>query len=281
MNTNQLVRTPKDTASETYQQLGYLESVDGVLGKTYAYVAYKACKTGTGEQTLKISGNLTASTVVNAEQIGKKCQMALRDGEPYISVGFHLKPGPEDPRHVETRVYHREGVPHHVVFHLTTRDADGLAQPEQTLKLEPPSKPEAGTKQLITLPKDSPHKSHRQLAYVEAEDGILVRAYAYLAYVETNHSNGNWQIKITGNITAGTSLDPKRMIAAAQKAQATGQEYFNWGFRLDPRAKDPRKVETRVYQEEGKPKRVAVHLITRDHKGEAREEIVTDFGWPE
>ena len=281
MNTNQLVQTPVDTSSETYLQLGYLESVDAILGKTYAFVAYKATHRETGEQTLKISGNLSATTVVNTDRIGEKCLTALRDGAPYISVGYHLKPSPEDARHIETRVYHREGVPHYVVFHLATRGADGLAQTAQTMKLELPSQPKTETKQLLALPADSPHRSHRQLAYVAAHDGILVRTYAYLAYVETNLSNGSWQIRITGNLTAGTALDPKRMIAAAQKAQAAGQEYFNWGFRLEPRAEDPRKVETRVYQQEGKPKRVAIHLITRDHKGEAREEIVAGFDWPE
>jgi hypothetical protein len=134
--------------------------------------------------------------------------------------------------------------------------------------------------QLLHLSKDSDAIKHEQLMYLEETDDIVKKTYAYLAYRENMVSSGKWTIRIKGNCTAGTNLDPSMIEKQAQKAQGEGNEYFVWGFNLQPRDNDPRLVETRVFQTDGKATKVEVHLILRNADGSAKDEVVGSFDYP-
>lgn len=134
--------------------------------------------------------------------------------------------------------------------------------------------------QLIAPPKDTAAFKYEQIAYVDSPDDKISRTYAYVAYKETNIKSGEWTVRITGNNTAGTVLNPRYMDAESAKAQGAGKEYFVYGFNLKPGPDDSRLVETRVFQKAGKPGHVEIHLITRNADGTPKEEKVAAFPWP-
>lgn len=135
--------------------------------------------------------------------------------------------------------------------------------------------------QLLKLPKEGTYK-YEQLGYLESHDDVVNKTYAYLAYKETSASSGDWRVRISATVTAGTMMDPKMMVKKSEEAERSGNGHFIWGFQLKPRegSNDTRLVETRVFQKEGKPTHVEVHLITRNADGSAKEEKVGRFDWP-
>lgn len=135
--------------------------------------------------------------------------------------------------------------------------------------------------QLLKLPKEGTYK-YEQLGYLESHDDMVDKTYAYLAFKETSASSGDWRVRVTGTVTAGTLFDPKMMAKESEKAERSGKDHFIWGFNLKPRdgSNDPRLVETRVFQSAGKPTHVEVHLITRNKDNSAKEEKVLKFNWP-
>lgn len=136
------------------------------------------------------------------------------------------------------------------------------------------------TDQLIPLSSDSGSIKYEQLMYIQETDDIIPKTYAFLAYRENKVDSGTWTIRIRGNCTAGTDLNPDMALKQSQKALAEGKEYYTWGFNLQPKETDPRLVETRVYQKDGKPSKVEVHLILRKADGSAKEELVGSFDYP-
>jgi len=136
--------------------------------------------------------------------------------------------------------------------------------------------------QLLSLPKEGAYK-YEQLAYVESTDDMISKTYAYLAFKETSASSGDWRVRITATVTAGTMMDPKMMVKKSEETERSGKESFTWGFTLKPReeSNDKRLVETLVFQKEGKPTHAELHLITRNADGSPKEEKVMKFDWPQ
>ncbi len=135
--------------------------------------------------------------------------------------------------------------------------------------------------QLLKLPKEGAYK-YEQLEYIESTDDMVNKTYAYLAYKETSASSGDWRVRISGTVTAGTVMDPKMMVKKAEEMERAGKDHFVWGFNLKPKegSNDVRLVETRIFQKGGKPEHVEIHLITRNADGTAKEEKVGRFNWP-
>jgi hypothetical protein len=136
--------------------------------------------------------------------------------------------------------------------------------------------------QLLTLPKEGTYK-YEQLGYVESTDDMINKTYAYLAYKEINATSGDWRVRISATVTAGTMMDPKMMVKKSEETERSGKEFFNWGFTLKPKeeSNDKRLVETMVFQKEGKPTHVELHLITRNADGTPKDEKVLKFDWPQ
>lgn len=141
-----------------------------------------------------------------------------------------------------------------------------------------------GSEQLIRLPKGNDRIELEQMAYVESNDAVINKVYAYLVYKETKLKDGAWEIKVLGNQTANSAIDPdnpvlRKKIAAAAKE---GSDYCLMGFTLSPREGDPRMVENRIYfDNELKPEYLQLHLVTRNSDGSASDEQVVRIDWPD
>ncbi len=137
--------------------------------------------------------------------------------------------------------------------------------------------------QVVHAPKSSAHMQVEQLAYVESFDAVVDKDYAFVVYKETKVDSGKWVIRIKGSVTAGTVFDPDSTALrnALKKAAGHDEPYIVWGFKLQPKEKDPRLVETRMLIDgDGKPTAIEIHLITRKADHSAREEKVVTADWP-
>lgn len=138
-------------------------------------------------------------------------------------------------------------------------------------------------KQALDLPKSSSSLTYEQLGYLESFDAVIDRLYAFLIYQETRTDNGKWVVRIKSSVTAGTVFDPENrsLASAIQKAHAHKEEYVVWGFNLIPNGDDPRLVENRIFfNESGEFSKFEVHLVTRDHQGNALPKKVISIDWP-
>lgn len=138
-------------------------------------------------------------------------------------------------------------------------------------------------KQALDLPKSSSSISYEQLGYLDSFDAVVDKLYAFLIYKETRIDNGKWVVRIKGSVTAGTVFDPENrsLASAIQKAHAHHEEYLVWGFNLTPKGDDPRLVENRIYwNENGEFSKFEIHLVTRDHQGNALPKKVVSIDWP-
>jgi len=133
----------------------------------------------------------------------------------------------------------------------------------------------------LSLPDNTTYKEYTKYGYIESDDDILGKTYAYLGYMEKNLDDGFWKIKIDGNETAGTSLNVSVVKKKASQAFGKGEDYFVMGFSIQPKANDPRHIETRIYQVKGKPSHVEHILITRNGDNTPKEKQVIKFDWPE
>jgi hypothetical protein len=137
--------------------------------------------------------------------------------------------------------------------------------------------------QVVKAPKSSSHTEVEHLAYLESFDAVVDKAYAFVVYKETKVDSGKWVIRIKGSVTAGTVFDPDNasLKNAIKKAAGHEEPYFVWGFNLQSKEGDPRRVENRVLiDKSGKPTAVELHLITRKADGSARDKEVVSVEWP-
>jgi hypothetical protein len=137
--------------------------------------------------------------------------------------------------------------------------------------------------QMLQAPQSSSHTEVEQLAYVESFDAVADKDYAYVVYSETRVDTGKLVIRIKGSVTAGATFDPdsSALKSALKKAANHGEPYLVWGFNLQPKANDPRLVESRVVLDaDGKPSALELHLITRKADRSARDEKVVTVPWP-
>jgi hypothetical protein len=268
-----LVRAPESSDRAVITPLGYLDSRDELLGKTYAFAAYREENPNTGKWA-------------DHPSLRSNMSKAAVKGQDFIPIGFHLAPKEGDPRRIENRLYFDpELEPTRVEMHLVTRMADGSPTGEKILEFAWPAPPASGdeTKQLIPLPKPSASIGVEQLGYVDSYDVIADKDYAYLAYRETRTDTGKWTIKIKAKSTAGASIDPNHpsFARSLEDAAKKGECSIPYGFRLTPKDADPRRVETLVhFGEDRKPSKVELHLVTRRADGSPKDERVMSFPWP-
>ena len=136
--------------------------------------------------------------------------------------------------------------------------------------------------QAVKTPKSTDRVATEQLGYIESFDAVIDKKYAYCAWKETA-PDGKWKIKIKGNITVTTVLDPNNASLKRQIEKAAGHDerQMPWGFELKTKEGDHRKVQNRiVLDEKGKPTGVEVELVTRKADGSPRDPEVMAFPWP-
>lgn len=134
--------------------------------------------------------------------------------------------------------------------------------------------------QLIEAPSSDSVRTCTPLAYLEGYDAVLNDDYAFAAYKETAREGGSWCVRISSRHTAGAVFEPEAIRLQARSAGAQGKPYFIWGYNFTPSADDPRCIEFRVHQKEGKADHIEMYLQLRKADGSAAEPISVSFPWP-
>ncbi|MEZ6190012.1 MAG: hypothetical protein R3C45_01825 [Phycisphaerales bacterium] len=134
--------------------------------------------------------------------------------------------------------------------------------------------------QLIEAPASDSSREYTPLAYLEGYDAVLNDDYAYAAYKETSKDSGEWCVRISSRHTAGGVFEPEAMRLQARSAGAQGKPYFIWGYNFEPSDSDPRCIEFRVHQKDGKPDHIEIFLQLRKADGSAAEPQSASFPWP-
>ncbi|MBX3365358.1 MAG: hypothetical protein KF866_11430 [Phycisphaeraceae bacterium] len=135
-------------------------------------------------------------------------------------------------------------------------------------------------KPLLEVPADSGSYRHEGLGYLDGYDAPINTDYAYLVYKETSVDNGEWKVRIKASVGTGVVFDPPMMRDRARQAAAQGQGYFTWGAGMTPSEGDPRQVEYRVHQAEGKPSAIEIVLTLRKFDGSADKTQQLMVDWP-
>jgi hypothetical protein len=184
-------------------------------------------------------------------------------------------------------VYFDEALaPRRVEMRLVARNADGSPTDPQTLAFPwpAPAAADTGPVQVVEPPKSSSSAEVEQLAYLNAYDVVADKDYGFVAYKETKPQTGKWLLKIKAKSTAGASLDPNHPSFARniETAAKKGLDHMVFGFQMQPKEGDPRRVENRLYFDPSlKPTRVDLHLVVRRADGSPTEEQVATFPWPD
>lgn len=135
-------------------------------------------------------------------------------------------------------------------------------------------------KPILTVPADNNTLKFEPLAYIDAYDAVLDCDYAFLAYKETNVDRDEWKVRINSSKTTGVVFDPQQMRENARSTAAQGKPYFNWGAAVTPSEGDPRSIEYRVHQTNGKPSAIEIAIVLRNFDGSAAEPQSITFDWP-
>ena len=135
-------------------------------------------------------------------------------------------------------------------------------------------------KPLLEAPADDSVHTYVTLGYVAAYDAPLNCDYAFLAYKETDKDSSNWRIRVRSSQTAGAVFEPPMIAGKAREAGAQGKPYFLWGYNFEPSASDPRQIEFRVHQENGKPKEIEMFVRLRKFDQTPDEPQSVRFPWP-
>jgi len=285
---DQAVAAPASTDRASITPLGYLEARDVMSSVTYALAPYVEEQVASGKWRLRVSAKGAAATNLDPAHPSFRSNMAKAavKGEDSILVGASIAPKEGDPRCVETRVHFDENLtPLRVAMRLVARNADGSATEPQVLTFPwpAPAGGAAGPAQVVEPPKSSTSVEVEQLAYLNGYDVVADKDYGFVAYKETRPQTGNWVLKIKAKSTAGASLDPSHpsFVRNVETAAKKGEDHVVFGFRMEPKEDDPRRVENRLYFDGSlKPTRVDMHLVVRKADGSAREEQVASFPWP-
>jgi hypothetical protein len=140
----------------------------------------------------------------------------------------------------------------------------------------------SGSDQAVKAPKSTDHAQIEELGYIESYDAVVDKMYAYVAYKETKPTKETWRLCLKGSVTSATFVDPfhSAFKSALQKAVGRDETSLAWGYGIEPKESDPRRVELRVLLTDGKPSGVQMTLVTRKADGSAREPEVLTVGWP-
>lgn len=132
----------------------------------------------------------------------------------------------------------------------------------------------------LVLPASDATYTYEKLGALEAYDAVLNCDYAFLIYKETERAGGAWRIRIKSSQTTGVVFEPDMIKSNTRAAGAQGKPFFTWGAGISPSAGDPRLIEYRVHQTDGKPSAIEIALQMRkaDHSADAPKSVKVP--WP-
>ncbi len=161
----------------------------------------------------------------------------------------------------------------------TEGEGAGAAQ----ARAKTPARAEGKPSPRVSVPASAGDLERAQIAYVESEDAVAGRVYAYVAYTEKNTHTGEFKVIVNGNTTSGVSFDPAQAVFKRKisEAQAKGLSYFVHGFQMKPSSTDARAVENRVwFDSSGRPTYLEIVLVTRNADGSPRPAAGAKVPWP-
>jgi hypothetical protein len=86
---------------------------------------------------------------------------------------------------------------------------------------------------------------------------------------------------LSNKMTAGASFNRNVVLRKASRAAGKDQPYFVHGYRLKPRPpRETRRIEFRVYQQDGRPTHIDMFLQLRDPKGKPKKPAISRFNYP-
>ncbi len=136
-----LVKLPKSSSSREYKSLGYIEALDSIIDKKYAFLIQKETNLNTGDFKVSIRSNHLTGTYFNEKVAAKLAAKAQKDGKKYVTRGAPFNPsGKLDERRIEYRLYQKGGKPDAVEVYVVTRDKQRKANKPKTLRANWPGK---------------------------------------------------------------------------------------------------------------------------------------------
>lgn len=132
----------------------------------------------------------------------------------------------------------------------------------------------------LTAPASDASTEITPLGQIEAYDAVLNADYAFVLYKETDRSGGAWRVRIKSSQTTGVVFEPDMMKSNARAAGAQGKPYFTWGAGITPSSGDPRLIEYRVHQQDGKPSAIEIALQMRKADHSADKPVSLKVAWP-
>ena len=122
------------------------------------------------------------------------------------------------------------------------------------------------------------------LGYAEQYDEVDKQWWGFIVCKETNPDTREYRVKAFASRNApvtGTALTEEDALKKSRQAETEGKEYFIIGAPFNPRGEfDYRKVEYRVYQENGRPTFFEVYFILRNEDRSAKEPVSLKVNWP-
>ncbi len=135
-------------------------------------------------------------------------------------------------------------------------------------------------KPLLEVPADDHARTYRQLGYLVVYDAVLNSEYAFLVYTEHDRDSTAWRMKIKSTHTEGATFEPAAVETKAREAGAKRKPYIRWGFFCEPTLSDPRQIEYRLHQEQGKPAAIELFVRLRTYEHQADTPQSLRFPWP-
>lgn len=111
---------------------------------------------------------------------------------------------------------------------------------------------------------NSKRYKHELIDYLYAYDDIIEDYYAFVLYKVIDIPTKKVKIKAASNYLPGITFSPPYTTKAAQKAFKAGKPFALQAKVFTAPEGDPRRMEYRVYQKNGKPVAIEIFVVTRN-----------------
>jgi len=128
--------TSRKSKYRKHKVLGYLTVYDGIIEKPYAFLVYKTVKMPSGKSVYRVVSNIFISTVFRQRYIVRTARRAQKAGKVYGVYGYRIKPKGNDRRHIENRIYHKNGKATYLEIYVITRDKNWKANKPKKLRID-------------------------------------------------------------------------------------------------------------------------------------------------
>lgn len=119
--------------------------------------------------------------------------------------------------------------------------------------------------------------------YAETRDDLEKQWYGFIVCQRKNLDTGKWDVRVftkSGNVT-GSALTPEQATEKTVQAKEEGKTFVLFGSPFNPLGElDYRRIEYRLYQENGKPTAVEVFVQMRNADRSPKEPVTLKVDWP-